>query len=117
MLADNRDRAVVVAVITMRVVQATVHQVIVVVSVRNALVAAVGVITGTINRRAVIRVRVADSDDVFVVVTVVRMVQMAVMQVVDVPVVLYPCMTAVFAVNVVMIRVYLVFHKSSFIYI
>jgi len=80
---------VVVAVVTVRVVQAAVHEVVHMVAVGDGLVTAVGaVLMRTVDlRRAVRRIGCADRDHVLVDMVFVHVMKMAVVQIVDVAVV------------------------------
>ena len=90
----------VVAVVAVDVMEAAVHEVVEVVTVGHLLVAAALVPARAGHRRTRRRVGRAERDDVFVVVSVVRGVQVAVVQVIDVPVVAHPGVPAVGAVDV-----------------
>jgi hypothetical protein len=103
---------VVVAVVAVREVQVAVDQVADVVAVRDGFVAAVGAVdvalvvrAAVVRRRAFRRVLPADGNGVFVDVILVRVVQMPVMQVIDMPEMFDGGVTAAGAVNVVVIRV------------
>jgi hypothetical protein len=96
----HRHRSVVVAVIAVAVVEASVDEVIEMIAVRDLFVAAVVVSAGAFDRRAGVRVGVADFDDVFVEVSVVGVMKVSVVEVIDVVAVLNAGMTAGFAVNV-----------------
>jgi hypothetical protein len=87
------ERAVIVAVIAVRVMQVAVDEVVDVVAVRHGLVAAAGAmhvarrVPGTaMVGRAPIRVARRDLDHVLIDMILVRVVQVAIVQVVDVPV-------------------------------
>lgn len=84
----------VVAVVLVWMVQMTLDQVVGVLAMRDRLVAAAGAVrvlrlvpAAVVLRRAVRRIRVADLDRVLVHVIAMRVVQMPVVQIVDVPVV------------------------------
>lgn len=98
----------VIAVVTVNMMEVTVHEVVDVVSVWDGLVSAaravdvVGIMTAAgMRRRAVVWVRLGHRDHVLVHVAIVRVVQVAVMQVIDVAVVLDGLVTAAWAVDVV----------------
>jgi hypothetical protein len=103
---------VVVAVVAVRVVQAAVDQIIDVVAVRHLLVAAVLVLALTRGRGAGVRVGRADGQYVLVVVALVFGVQTAVVQVIDVAVVLDACVAAVLAVDVLVVVMDVVAHRT-----
>ena len=93
--SDQFDRAVVVAVVAVRVVQVPIDEVIDVVAMWHRFVTAAGamdvscfVAAAVVVGRAGVRVGGADSDAVFIDVAAVRVVQVAVVQVVNVAVVL-----------------------------
>lgn len=99
------ERPVVVAVVFVRVVKATLDEVVGVVAVGNGFVSAagtVGVCAGVVNGGCGVAVRVfgVDCDRVFVDVVFVGVVQVAVVEVVDVSVVLDRDMSAIGAVSV-----------------
>lgn len=103
------QRPVVVAVIAVRVVQMPVHEIVHMVAVRHGLVAAAGavgvrrVVAGTVVLgRALVRVVGRNFDHVLVDVIAMRVMQMAVVQVVDVAAVLPADVLALGAVAVVM---------------
>ena len=114
------DRAVVVAVLAVRVVQVAVDEVVDVVAVGNRLVTAAGAVDvgGVVTAAAVIRgavggVRRVDVEAVLVDVVLVRVVQVAVVEVVHVVAVLHRDVTAVRAVGVVVILVLVAAHFVS----
>jgi hypothetical protein len=74
---------VVVAVVAVQVMQAAIHQKIEVVAVRHALMAAVLMTAGARDRSANIGIHFANGDAVFIIVALMRMVQMTIVQVVD----------------------------------
>ena len=87
------DGAVVVAVAVVRVMQVAVHEIVNVIAVRHGLVTAAGAVdvsrcvaAAAVVGGAGIGVGGADGDAVFIHMVVVRMVQMAVVQIVDVAV-------------------------------
>jgi hypothetical protein len=100
----------VVAVVAVRMVQAAVDQEIDMVAVRHFLMAAIVVLALARGRRAGIRVGRADRQDVLAVMAVVFGVQVAIVQVIDVPVVLDTCVPTVLAVDVLVIVVDVVAH-------
>lgn len=98
----------VVAVITVLVVQTAVDDVVNVITVRYGFVAAtfaVNVAVAGVNRMAAVRVGFIDTQGVFIVVAVMLMVQVAVVQIIDVAFVFDGSVAAVCAVNVVMMFV------------
>lgn len=111
------DRAVVVAVTIVGMVEVAVDQVADVVSVRHGLVATAGAVNmvgvvaaAGVAAGAAVRVRLAHLDHVLVHVVVVGMVQVTVVQIVDVTVVLDGGVAAVGAVNVVVVLVLVTAH-------
>jgi hypothetical protein len=113
----ERNRAVVVAVMTVGVMKMPLNEVVDVVSVRNGFVPAArsvpvlhGVAAALMARGAVARIRGPDLDDAFVEVIVVLPVQMPIVQVVYVPVVFHRRVTAFLAVFVIMMLVRRVLH-------
>ena len=109
-LFRHLQRPVVVAVSVMRMMQPAINQIIHVVAVRNGGVAAVGAVNvlpvvAFRSQRAFVRVGVADGNNVFINVVAVRMVQMAVVEIIHVPVVHDGDMPAIFAVDMGMIGV------------
>ena len=106
--ADDRHGSVVIAVVTVNMMEVTVHEVVDVVSVRDSLVSAawamdvVGIMAAAgMRRRAVVGVGRGHLNHVLVDVAIVRVMQVAVVQVVDVAVVLDGLVTAAWAVDVV----------------
>ena len=98
----------VVAVITVLVVQTAVDDVVNVITVRYGFVAttfAVNVAVAGVNRMAAVRIGFIDTQGVFIVVAVMLMVQVAVVQIIDVAFVFDGSVAAVCAVNVVMMFV------------
>ena len=98
----------VVAVITVLVVQTAVDDVVNVITVRYGFVAAtfaVNVAVAAVNRMAAVRVGFIDAQCMLVVVTVVLMVQVAVVQIINVAFVFDGSVAAVCAVDVVMMFV------------
>lgn len=106
-------RAVVVAVITVAVVQAALVEVVGVVAVRDDIMPAVAVPAVAGDRGVPGRVDCALGDCVLVVVAVVRRVQMAVVQIVDVALVLDSRVAAMLTVDVRMAIVCRVRHRST----
>jgi len=101
---------VIVAVSVMRMMKASVHQVVHMIAMRNGSVAAIGTmnvlpVVAFRSKRAFVRVGVADGNNVFINVVAVRMVQMAVVEIIHVPVVHDGDMPAIFAVDMGMIGV------------
>jgi hypothetical protein len=101
---------VIVAVIAVLVVQASVDQIVHVIAVRHQRMAAAIVAAGASDWRAFCRVGGADGDGVFVVVALVRVVQVAVVQEIDVIFVHDAQMAAVFAMGVLVVGVSGVVH-------
>lgn len=98
----------VVAVISVLVVQTAVNDVVDVIAVRYSFVAAtfaVNVAVAGVNRMAAVRIGFIDAQCMLVVVAVVFMVQVAVVQIIDVAFVFDGSVAAVCAVNVVMMFV------------
>jgi hypothetical protein len=110
--SGDRQRAVVVAMIAVRMVQMAADQVIDVVAVRHRFVPAAGpmhmtgAMAGTVVlRRAAVRIGGADGDHVLVDMVAMHVVQMAVVQEIDVAFVAHRGMTALRAVLVVVMGV------------
>ena len=98
----------VVAVIAVLVMQTAVDDVVDVIAVRYGFVAAtfaVNVAVAAVNRMAAVRIGFIDTQCMLVVVAVVLMVQVAVVQIIDVTFVFDGSVSAVCAVNVVMMFV------------
>ena len=100
----------VVAVIAVRMMKASVHQVIHVITMRNGSVAAIGAVNvlpvvafGA--KRAFVGIRGADGDSVFIHVVAMRMMQMAVMKIIHVVAMHDGNVSATFAMDVGMIGV------------
>ena len=105
----------VVAVVSVLVMQAAVDDVVDVIAVRYGFMAAtfaVNVAVAGVNRMATVRIGFIDAQGVLVVVAVVFMVQVAVVQIIDVAFVLDGSVAAVCAVNVVMMFVGFTGHFS-----
>ncbi|WP_020146750.1 hypothetical protein [Thioalkalivibrio sp. ALJ15] len=109
----------VVAVVTMGVMQVAVYQVVHVVPVRNGLVAAAGTVhvirvvtLALMVRGAVIGVRFAHLDDMLVNMVAMRMVEMTIMQVIHVSVVLHRGVSAAGSVFMIVIRMFLATHDA-----
>ena len=105
----------VVAVVAVLVMQTAVDDVVDMIAVRYGFVAAtfaVNVAVAGINRMAAIRVGFIDAQGMLVVVAVVLMVQVAVVQIIDVAFVFDGSVTAVCAVDVVMMFVGFTGHFS-----
>lgn len=108
------QRTVVVAMTVMSMVQTTVHQIADMVSVRDRLVPASGAMHVTLlvpetvisDRRAVIRVRGGDFDDMLVDVIFMRMMEVAVVQIVHMIAVAHSRMAAAGAVDVRVVFVF-----------
>ena len=106
-LGLDLQRAVVIAVAAMRVMQVAFYQVVDMVAVRHPFVAAIrtmdvpGVVTGAVlPSRASVRVRCVHFEHVLIHMIPVHMVQVPVMQIVDVTVVAHRLMPAVWPVLV-----------------
>ena len=98
----------VVAVITVLVMQTAVDDVVDMIAVRYGFMAAtfaVNVAVAGVNRMAAVRISFIDAQGVFIVVAVVLMVQVAVVQIIDVAFVFDGSVAAVCAVDVVMMFV------------
>jgi hypothetical protein len=108
------DRAVIVAVIAVRVMQVPVNQEVDVVAMRNGLVSAAGAVfvAAFDLRRATGRIRPANRDHMFVDVVAMRVMQMAVMQVIDMTLVPDGGMAAIGAMLVGVVGVMLLFAGS-----
>jgi hypothetical protein len=94
---QHGDRAVIVTVPVVDMMQPPVHEVIHMVAVRNGLMSAARAVDVRARRgvwRTAIGVRAADGNAVFVVVVAVRRVQVAIVEVVHVIIVLNACMPA-----------------------
>lgn len=109
----------VVAMITVRVVQVATDEVVDVIAVRYCLVAAtrtvnvICLVAAAVVRSATLGVRLADRDSMLVVVILMCAMQVAVVQVADVIAVLNGGVTAIWAVLVVVVSVLLAAHGSS----
>jgi len=106
----NLQRPMIVAMSIVRMVQMAVHQIIQVVAVRNGGVAAVGSVNmfpvvAFSSQRAFVGVGVTDRNDVFIHMVAVRMVQMAVVQIIHVPLVHDGDVPAILAVEMGVVRV------------
>lgn len=108
----NLHRPVVVAMVAMRVMQASVNQIVNVIAVRNGGMTAFrsvnvlgGMFGGGETRRALVGVRGTDGNRVFVHMIAVRMMQMAVVKIVHMSVMLDGGVSAAGAVNVGVIGV------------
>lgn len=102
----------IVAVVAMRVVQAAIDEVIDMVAMRHGFMSAAGAVdvarfvsAAILTRRAAIRVGLANRDDVLVHMVAMRVMQVAVMQVVHVVPVAHGGMPAARSVFVVVVRV------------
>ena len=103
------QRPVIVAVSVMRMMQMAIHEIIHVVAVRDGDVTTVGTVNvlpvvAFRSKRAFVRVGVAYGNGVLIHVVAVRMVQMAVVEIIHVPVVHDGDVTAILAVDVGMVR-------------
>jgi hypothetical protein len=108
-LFHHLQRPVVVAVSVMRMMQSAINQIIHVVAVRNGGVAAVGAVNvlpvmAFRSKSAFVRVGVADGNGVFIYMVAVRMMQMAIVEIIHMPVVHDGDMPAIFAMDVGMVR-------------
>ncbi len=118
-LSGKAQRAVIVAMVAVRMMQMPVYQVVDVIAVRHCGMTAIravhviGVVALAVVRDASVRVRIRDLYDVLVVVVVVGAVQVPVVQVPHVVLMLDGYMTAVRAVFVGVILVDLVGHCSN----
>lgn len=112
-LADQGHRAVIVAMAVMDVMQAAIHQVVDVVTVGNGLVAAVrtmdmiGRVATALTVSAVIGIDGADLQHMLVHVIAMHMVQMAIVEIVDMAVMLDGGVAAIRTVLMAVIRVML----------
>ena len=102
----------IVAVVAVRMMETAFDQVVEMVAVRNLVVSATIVLTGTGRRRTMIWVRLRHCQNVFVVMAVVRAVQAAIVQIIDMTIVLDARMAAMFAVDVLVIVVNFVGHRT-----
>jgi len=109
---QHRHRAVVVAVIAMAVVQATVNQVVVMIAVGHQRVAAAIVAALAGDWRAGVGIGRAYREHVLVVVTLVGVMQMAVVQIVHVALVRKAYVSAMLAVDVGVIAMRVVSHNA-----
>lgn len=107
----------VVAVISMRVMQVAIHQIVDMIAVGNRLMAApgtvnmVGVMPPTlVGRRTAIRIGITDLDHMLVDMILVRMMQMPIVKVVDMAVVLDSRVAAARAMFVLMVGMNLAAH-------
>ena len=105
--------------ITVRVVQVAIDEVVDVIAVRYCLVAAtlavhvICLVTAAVVRPTTIRIRLADRDSMLVVVILVGAMQVAVVQVADVIAVLNGGVTAIGSVLMVVVSVLLAAHESA----
>jgi len=108
--ANYLKRPVVVAVIAVVMMQASVHQVVHMIAMRNGGVAAIRAmnvlpVVAFRTERAFVGIRGADGDGVFVHVVAVRMMQMAIVKIIHVPVVHDGNVSAIFAMGMRMVGV------------
>ena len=96
-----------------RVVQPAFDEIIDVVAVRHLFVAAIVVRALAIDRGTDRRVRRTHRDDVFVIMSRVGVVEVAVVQEIDVPLVFDACVAAMFAVDMLVVVVCLTGHLAS----
>ena len=104
------QRPVIVAVSVVWMMQSAINQIIHVIAVRNGCVAAVGAMNVLLvvafrPERAFVGIRGTDGDGVLVHVVAVRMMQMAVVKIIHVPIVHDGDMSAIFAMDMRMIGV------------
>jgi len=109
-LFHHFKRPVVVAVIAVRVMQVSINKIINMITVRNGRMAAVGAmnvlpVVAFRAQRAFVGIDITNRDDVFVHVATMRMMQMAVVKVIHVPVMHDGDVSAIFAVDVRMVGV------------
>jgi hypothetical protein len=109
-LTNHLKRSVVIAVSVVRVMQSAINQIINVIAVRNGCMAAVRamnvlLVVALRTERAFVGIRGADGDGVFVHVVAVRMMQMAVVKIIHVPIVHDGDVSAIFAMDMRMIGV------------
>ena len=109
-LANHLKRPVIVAMSVVWMMQSAVNQIINVIAVRNASVAAVGAMNVLLvvafrPERAFVRIRSTDGDGVLVHMVAMRMMQMAVVQIIHVPIVHDGDVSAIFAMDMRMIGV------------
>jgi hypothetical protein len=109
-LLHHLKRPVVITMIAVRVVQASINEIINMITVRNGCMAAVGAVNvlpvvAFCAKCAFIWIRSADRDDVFVHMVAMRMMKMAVVKIIHMPLVHDGDVAAIFAVNVRMIGV------------
>jgi hypothetical protein len=104
----------IVTMITMTMMQLAFIEVIDVISMRNSLVSTVSMPTRTIGRGAISRIFCAYLDDMFIVVALVRRMQVSTMNIVDMVVVLNRSVSAVLIVNMGMIGMNIVTHRGTF---
>ena len=109
-LTSHLKWSVIVAVIAVRMMQVSVHQVVHMIAVRNASVAAVGAMNVLLvvafrPERAFVGIRSTDDDGMLVHMVAVRMMQMAVVQIIHVPIVHDGDVSAIFAMDMRMIGV------------
>jgi len=111
-LLGQFDRAVIVAVVAMRVMQVAVHEIINVVAMGNGFMPAagamlvVGVVTAALMfGRALLRILAADVNDVLVHMVLVRMMEVAIVEIIDMAVVHDRRVSASGAVDMIVVRV------------
>lgn len=109
-LFRNLKRSVVVAMVAVRMVQVSINEIINMITVRNGCMAAIGAmnvlpVMAFCSKRAFVRIGVADGNCVFIHMVAVRMMQMAVVEIIHVPVVHDGNMPAIFAMDMRMIGV------------
>jgi hypothetical protein len=109
-LSDEFDGAVIVAVIAVFVVQATVHQIVLMIAVGYEFVTALFVAAEAFDGRALAGIGCADGQRMLIIVAFMGAVQVSIVQIVHMAVVLDASMAAVLAVNMRMVGVYGVGH-------
>ncbi len=98
-LAEDSERPVVVAVIAVAMVEPTIHKVIIMIAVRHALVPTVIVPALAVHRLAVVSVLGTHRNRMLIVVSLVRVVQMPIVQIVYMVAVLNTSVPTVLAMH------------------
>ena len=109
-LTNHLKWSVVVAVIAVWMMQSAINQVVHVIAMRNGSVTAIGTmnvlpVVAFRTERALVGIRGTDGDGMFVHVVAVRMMQMAIVKIIHVPIVHDGDMSAIFAMDMRMIGV------------
>lgn len=99
------DGAVIIAVIAMRMVQASVAQIVEMIAMRHEFMSAILMSALAGSRNAGVRIEVADFDDVFVIVVAMSEMQMTVVEVIHVIAMPDARVSAVFGVRVSVVGV------------